>query len=210
VVLDSQQQRHEQVVIPEGFPMELLGDTVEGPQLLLLQQQREEAAAAAQASSPAATAVDAERAADAQQQAQEQAQAQQEQGDEGPVLPLVEVTACWSLSVGQHVDLARALLQLAGAHASLEAAASWHPDASWPPELQQGASALANVIAGAFVTFDAAGHLVGYQVLGYVAVGFFGLTVLLAAELRNAAPHVADASKRAPSAPAAAPAKAAA
>jgi predicted MFS family arabinose efflux permease len=76
--------------------------------------------------------------------------------------------------------------------------------------LQQGASALANVIAGAFVTFDAAGHLVGYQILGYVAVGFFGLTVLLAAELRNAAPHVADASKQPSSAPAAAPAKAAA
>jgi len=57
--------------------------------------------------------------------------------------------------------------------------------------LQQAASGVANLIAGYFVTSDAAGHLLGYPTLGYVAVGFFGLTVLLAAELRNAAPHVA-------------------
>jgi len=57
--------------------------------------------------------------------------------------------------------------------------------------LQQAASALANVIAGLFVTGDGHGHLVGYPALSYVAVGFFFLTVLLAVGLRNAAPHVA-------------------
>jgi predicted MFS family arabinose efflux permease len=57
--------------------------------------------------------------------------------------------------------------------------------------LQQAASAFANVLAGVFVTSDASGHLVGYPVLGYVAVGFFAATVLLAAGLRRAAPHVA-------------------
>jgi DHA1 family inner membrane transport protein len=62
--------------------------------------------------------------------------------------------------------------------------------------LQQAASALANVMAGLFVTKDAAGHLLGYPILGYVAVGFFGLTVLLAIELKNAAPHVAIPKKK--------------
>ena len=57
--------------------------------------------------------------------------------------------------------------------------------------LQQAASAFANVLAGVFVTSDASGHLLGYPVLGYVAVGFFAATVLLAAGLRRAAPHVA-------------------
>ncbi len=56
--------------------------------------------------------------------------------------------------------------------------------------LQQAASALANVLAGFFVTSDAAGHLFGYANLGYVAVGFFGLTVFLAFELGKAAPNV--------------------
>ena len=56
--------------------------------------------------------------------------------------------------------------------------------------LQQAASGLANVLAGFFVTSDAAGHLVGFPLLGYVSIGFFVLTVLLAAELRAAAPHV--------------------
>ena len=70
--------------------------------------------------------------------------------------------------------------------------------------LQQAASALANVIAGVFVTRDPAGHLLGYPILGYVSVAFFGLTVLLAAQLRNAAPHVATPAKKnsLPSAPA--------
>jgi predicted MFS family arabinose efflux permease len=56
--------------------------------------------------------------------------------------------------------------------------------------LQQAASGLANIIAGVFVTSDPTGHLVGYPTLGYVAIGFFVLTVLCAAELRAAAPHV--------------------
>jgi predicted MFS family arabinose efflux permease len=57
--------------------------------------------------------------------------------------------------------------------------------------LQQASSGLANVLAGWFVTRDPAGHLIGFPVLGYVAVGFFILTVLFAVELRAAAPHVA-------------------
>ena len=57
--------------------------------------------------------------------------------------------------------------------------------------LQQATSGLANVLAGLFVTRSPAGHLVGYPTLGYVSVGFFGLAVLFAFELRRAAPHVA-------------------
>ncbi len=56
--------------------------------------------------------------------------------------------------------------------------------------LQQTASALGNVLAGAFVTIGPGGRLLGYPVLGYVSVGFFGLTVYFAARLRSAAPHV--------------------
>ena len=74
--------------------------------------------------------------------------------------------------------------------------------------LQQAASAFANIIAGFFVTRDAASHLLGYSILGYVSVAFFGLTVLLAAELRNAAPHVAIPAKK--NLPSPAPAEAAA
>ena len=58
--------------------------------------------------------------------------------------------------------------------------------------LQQAASGLGNVIAGIFVTQQASGRLVGYPTLGYAAIGFFTLTVLLAAELRAAAPHVSE------------------
>lgn len=57
--------------------------------------------------------------------------------------------------------------------------------------LQQAASGLASTLAGLFVTRDASGHLAGMPLLGYVSAGFFGLTVLLAFELRAAAPHVA-------------------
>jgi hypothetical protein len=46
------------------------------------------------------------------------------------------------------------------------------------------------VLSGQFVTQTAGGQLQGLPVLGYVSVGFFLLTVLLAAELRSAAPHV--------------------
>ena len=57
--------------------------------------------------------------------------------------------------------------------------------------LQQAASAGANVLAGALVTQVPGGRLLGLPLLGYVAGGFFVLTVLLAAQLRAAAPHVA-------------------
>jgi predicted MFS family arabinose efflux permease len=56
--------------------------------------------------------------------------------------------------------------------------------------LQQTASALGNLLAGAFITIGPGGRLLGYPVLGFVSVGFFGLTVYFAARLRTAAPHV--------------------
>jgi DHA1 family inner membrane transport protein len=62
--------------------------------------------------------------------------------------------------------------------------------------LQQAASGLSSMLAGLFVTRDVSGHLVGMPVLGYVSAGFFGLTVLLAFELRAAAPHVATPAPR--------------
>lgn len=62
--------------------------------------------------------------------------------------------------------------------------------------LQQASSSGANLIAGLFVTSDPAGHLVGFPVLGYVSVAFFALTVLCAAELRSAAPHVSMPEKK--------------
>jgi predicted MFS family arabinose efflux permease len=67
--------------------------------------------------------------------------------------------------------------------------------------LQQAASAFANVIAGFFVTSDPAGHLLGYPILGFVAVGFFGLTVFCAFELRKVAPHVVVPAPQKPSVP---------
>lgn len=57
--------------------------------------------------------------------------------------------------------------------------------------LQQAASALASVLAGVFVTAQPDGHLAGLPFLGYASVAFFTLTVVLAAVLRSAAPHVA-------------------
>jgi hypothetical protein len=56
--------------------------------------------------------------------------------------------------------------------------------------LQQAASGIANIVAGCFISVDAAGHLVGFHLAGYAAVGFFLLTVGCAAALRSAAPHV--------------------
>jgi predicted MFS family arabinose efflux permease len=56
--------------------------------------------------------------------------------------------------------------------------------------LQQAAIGVANVLAGFFITREPSGHLAGFPVLGYVSTGFFALTVLLAARLRAAAPHV--------------------
>jgi predicted MFS family arabinose efflux permease len=57
--------------------------------------------------------------------------------------------------------------------------------------LQQAASGLGSVLAGVFVTTGPGGHLLGYPVLGFVSVGFFILTIVFAARLRAAAPHVA-------------------
>ncbi len=56
--------------------------------------------------------------------------------------------------------------------------------------LQQAASGGANIVAGLFITRGPGGHLGGMPTLGYVSVGFFALTVFLAAGLRAAAPHV--------------------
>ncbi len=57
--------------------------------------------------------------------------------------------------------------------------------------LQQAASAGANILAGEmFITRTPAGHLAGMPMLGYASIAFFILTVLCAAELRAAAPHV--------------------
>jgi predicted MFS family arabinose efflux permease len=68
--------------------------------------------------------------------------------------------------------------------------------------LQQAASAGANILAGVFVTQTPSGRFDGMPVLGYVSAAFFVLTVLLAAELRAAAPHVAAPAPRTPIAPA--------
>ena len=57
--------------------------------------------------------------------------------------------------------------------------------------LQQATSAFASYLAGHFVTRDVSGHLDGFPTLGYVSIFFFALTVVLAAQLRAAAPHVA-------------------
>ncbi|MFO1447518.1 MAG: MFS transporter [Opitutaceae bacterium] len=68
--------------------------------------------------------------------------------------------------------------------------------------VQQAASGLANLVAGYLVTRNAAGHLVGYPRIGLLSVGFFGLTVFLAARLRAAAPHAARPGRHPPTAPA--------
>ncbi|MCU0794108.1 MAG: MFS transporter, partial [Opitutaceae bacterium] len=57
--------------------------------------------------------------------------------------------------------------------------------------VQSGAVALANIVGGALITRDAAGHLVGYPVVGWFALAMFGLTLVLAHRLRAAAPHAA-------------------
>lgn len=57
--------------------------------------------------------------------------------------------------------------------------------------LQQAASAGASMLAGNFITRTPGGHLAGMPSLGYASIAFFVLTVLLAAQLRSAAPHVA-------------------
>ncbi len=55
--------------------------------------------------------------------------------------------------------------------------------------VQQAASGLANLTAGLIVSTQSDGRIVGYPIIGVVAVGCFGLTFFLAARLRAAAPH---------------------
>ena len=62
--------------------------------------------------------------------------------------------------------------------------------------LQLAANAAASILAGWFVTRDAAGHLLGLPLVSYIATGFFVLTVLFAIELRAIAPHVAIHAKK--------------
>jgi DHA1 family inner membrane transport protein len=57
--------------------------------------------------------------------------------------------------------------------------------------LQQACSGLSSIVAGFFITRSPTGQLLGFPLLGYVSAGFFTLTVLLAYQLRAAAPHVA-------------------
>ena len=68
--------------------------------------------------------------------------------------------------------------------------------------LQLAANAVASILAGYFVTQAPDGRLEGLPMVGYIATGFFVLTVLFALELRAAAPHVAShVRKRAPPVP---------
>ena len=57
--------------------------------------------------------------------------------------------------------------------------------------VQQAASGVANLIAGALIVRDASGRLDGYPRAGWLAVVAFALTVVLAWWLRVAAPHAA-------------------
>lgn len=56
--------------------------------------------------------------------------------------------------------------------------------------VQQAAGGLANIVAGTLISREAAtGRLVGYPRVGWIAVGAFVLTVILAWRLRAVAPH---------------------
>jgi hypothetical protein len=57
--------------------------------------------------------------------------------------------------------------------------------------VQQAASGIANLTAGMLVTRETSGRLAGYPRAGWLAVGAFALTVVLAWRLRSAAPHAA-------------------
>ncbi|MFA6961056.1 MAG: MFS transporter [Opitutaceae bacterium] len=57
--------------------------------------------------------------------------------------------------------------------------------------IQQASSGLANLVAGMLVTEEASGRLVGYPRVGWLAVGAFALTVVLAWRVRASAPHAA-------------------
>lgn len=64
--------------------------------------------------------------------------------------------------------------------------------------LQQAASAGASIMAGDIITRTPSGRLEGMPLLSYASITFFLLTVILAARLRAAAPHVARSSSRPP------------
>ena len=68
--------------------------------------------------------------------------------------------------------------------------------------LQQAASGIANMLAGMVVTQAPDGRLLGYPTLGIISVGFFACTLVLAARLSAAAPHVSKPTAK-PGAPAA-------
>jgi len=55
--------------------------------------------------------------------------------------------------------------------------------------VQQASGGFGNLAAGALVSTNAGGQLVGYPIAGFVAVACFVLTVIMAARLRAAAPH---------------------
>ena len=57
--------------------------------------------------------------------------------------------------------------------------------------VQQAASGVANLIAGLLVTREASGRLVGYPLVGWLAVFAFVLTLVLAWRLRAVAPYSA-------------------
>jgi predicted MFS family arabinose efflux permease len=57
--------------------------------------------------------------------------------------------------------------------------------------VQSGGVAAANLVGGALITRDPAGHLVGYPLVGWFSLAMFALTLVLAHRLRAAAPHAA-------------------
>jgi len=63
--------------------------------------------------------------------------------------------------------------------------------------VQQAAGGLANIVAGSLITREAVtDRLIGYPRVGWIAVGAFMLTVVLAWRLRAAAPHAARSTPR--------------
>jgi hypothetical protein len=68
--------------------------------------------------------------------------------------------------------------------------------------LQQAAGGLSNILAGFLIVREPSGRLAGFRDLGHVSIGFFVLTVLIAARLRTAAPHVSAPTKNTAIAPA--------
>lgn len=179
------EEQQERVEVPADFPMELLADTVEGQQLALLQQQEQERA---QATAQAQLTHEAAAGEEGQP-----AEGRQQQPAEGPELPLVEVRACWSLTVDQHVALMQqALLPLAASCASMDVMAALQPD-DCPAELaaaaQHGSSGhllewhaprLAELQEATSLARQAAGAAHGSQVqAGGAAAAVAGLAAVL-------------------------------